>query len=219
MATPVQIEANCANSKKSTGPRTPEGKARSSMNNLRDGFRSQSVLLPGDDPAEYHALLAELLAHFATRDLTQQRAVREMADAEWRLRRTRCQIEARYWAEFENIRTQFPDLSTSALDLKTFDTLHQPGSSYPRFLTYEAKSERQYDRAYRHWVQYQKDTARARSRELTAQVNAIFATPHPEIKLPNRTDEPNPPQGDTEGRPTSRSVQVSAVNVCHRRAS
>ena len=49
--------------------------------------RSQSVLLPGDDPAEYEALLEQLRDHFSPDDPTEDRHVREMADAEWRLRR------------------------------------------------------------------------------------------------------------------------------------
>jgi hypothetical protein len=63
-----------------------------------------------------------------------------MTDAEWRLRRTRRQIEERYWEEFENVRTQFPELSDTKLDLRTFESLHQPASVYLRLLTFEANS-------------------------------------------------------------------------------
>ena len=51
MATAAQIQANQHNAQLSTGPRTAEGKARSAANSTRHGFCSQSVLLPGDDPA------------------------------------------------------------------------------------------------------------------------------------------------------------------------
>jgi len=74
MATAAQISANRANAQRSTGPCTPAGKAVSARNSTRHGFRSQSVLLPGDDPAEYDALLAELREHFDPTDLTEHRS-------------------------------------------------------------------------------------------------------------------------------------------------
>jgi hypothetical protein len=194
MATPAQIQANRANAQKSTGPRTEEGKARSSGNSLRDGFRSQSVLLPSDDPAAYNDLLAELTGHFEPACLTEQRAVREMADAEWRLRRARLRLEEGYLREYENVRTQFPNLTETELDLRAFENLHRPGAAYPRLMTYEAKFERQYDRAYRSWVQYQKDTGRARSHFLEDQVRAAFAAPLPrrDTQAPAAISGPRP---------------------------
>src|SRR5271157_1770458 len=43
MASPQQIAANQANSKKSSGARTPEGRMKSSMNALKHGNRSRKV--------------------------------------------------------------------------------------------------------------------------------------------------------------------------------
>ena len=90
----AQILANQANAQHSTGPATPAGKAASSRNRLNHGFRSSPALLRGDDPAEYEALLTDLSQHFGPTDLTDTRFVREMADAEWRLRRVRSHMES-----------------------------------------------------------------------------------------------------------------------------
>ncbi len=73
--------------------RTPHRRRQrwSALNGLRHSFRSQSVLIPGDDPAQYQDLLDDLTTHFGVKpgDITDPRYVREMADAEWRLRRIR----------------------------------------------------------------------------------------------------------------------------------
>jgi len=57
MATAAQIAANRANAQHSTGPRTPEGKTASSMNALKHGADAASVVIPGEDPAQYDRLV------------------------------------------------------------------------------------------------------------------------------------------------------------------
>src|SRR5262249_17738061 len=50
MATIAQIDANRQNAENSTGPRTPEGKAISSKNALREGFHAKGfIVLPGEE--------------------------------------------------------------------------------------------------------------------------------------------------------------------------
>jgi len=46
---PARADASRCNGKKSAGPKTEEGKARSRFNALKHGMTSQTVLLPGDD--------------------------------------------------------------------------------------------------------------------------------------------------------------------------
>ena len=48
----AQMNANRENAKKSTGPRTPEGKATSSRNSLVHGMTSGKFLPPDGDPEE-----------------------------------------------------------------------------------------------------------------------------------------------------------------------
>ncbi|QOY91027.1 SEC-C metal-binding domain-containing protein [Paludibaculum fermentans] len=177
MATNAQLDANRANALRSTGPRSEEGKARSSRNNLRYGFRSQSVLLPGDDPAEFADLLAELSCHFAVDDLSSARYVREMADAEWRLRRVRLHQELLLCERIAKLSETRPDASPQLLQALAFEALHAE-AAFNRFLTYEAKFERQYERA----CQGLRKLREAASKKAPAQVVEL---------RPNRTVEPN----------------------------
>ena len=58
MATQRQIEANRRNAQKCTGPRTPEGKARSSRNALKTGIDAKSAVLPSESAAKLDELTA-----------------------------------------------------------------------------------------------------------------------------------------------------------------
>ncbi|MBV9155549.1 MAG: hypothetical protein JO097_04760, partial [Acidobacteriaceae bacterium] len=53
MSTHAQIQANRANGQLSTGPKTPEGKAKSSLNAVKTGLTGRTVLLPSDDAEAY----------------------------------------------------------------------------------------------------------------------------------------------------------------------
>jgi hypothetical protein len=72
MASLKQIEANRRNALKSTGPRTPRGKAAVRMNALRHGLRARSLVIPGENPADYHQLCADLEAEWQPQSRTEQ---------------------------------------------------------------------------------------------------------------------------------------------------
>jgi len=85
MATLKQFEANRRNAQKSTGPKTPEGKAACCMNALRHGLRARSVLLPGEDPTEFHQLCNDLESEWHPQSRTEQFYVEQMAVSQWKL--------------------------------------------------------------------------------------------------------------------------------------
>ncbi len=65
MTTPRRLAANRANAQKSTGPRTPEGKARSRRNALKHGAVSRAIVPPALAPFESRADFDELRAALA----------------------------------------------------------------------------------------------------------------------------------------------------------
>ncbi len=87
MATLKQIEANRRNALKSTGPRTPEGKAAVRLNSLQHGLRAQTLILPGENREEFDQLLAGFEAEWQPQSLTAGAYVERMAIAQWKLRR------------------------------------------------------------------------------------------------------------------------------------
>jgi hypothetical protein len=126
MSSAAQFAANQANARLSTGPISENGKAISSHNNLRHGFRSQTVLLPGDDPAAYEALLADLTEYYAPQELIETRFVREMTDADWRLRRLREHLESAITRHMAKLASTYPDASAMELQSLAIEPSAKP---------------------------------------------------------------------------------------------
>ena len=87
MTTNAQIKANRKNAKKSTGPRTEEGKSRISKNALKHGLLARDTVLPGEDPADFDKQLTALEADIQPANSLEFELVRQIADAQWRMRR------------------------------------------------------------------------------------------------------------------------------------
>src|SRR5690349_15718357 len=96
MPTEAQINANRLNAQKSTGPTSPEGKARSSLNALKSGIDAWSHIVPGEDPAELQALTAAFHNHYQPAGPTELSLVDTLVSTEWIQRRLR-RIEAQLW--------------------------------------------------------------------------------------------------------------------------
>jgi hypothetical protein len=87
MSTPAQIAANQKNAQLSTGPVSPEGKAKSSLNAVKTGLTGRTVLLPGDDAAAYEAHVASFFTRYEPTGDEERNLVQSLADTEWRLLR------------------------------------------------------------------------------------------------------------------------------------
>src|SRR3954451_19887777 len=90
MPTIKQIEANRRNAKKSTGPRTLEGKAAARGNALKTGLDAQAeTMLPFEDPAKLEALTRDYYDRFTRATPEQRCLVDDLIYDEWQLRRFR----------------------------------------------------------------------------------------------------------------------------------
>src|ERR1700687_2541118 len=78
---------NRDNAQHSTGPRTPEGKARSAQNALTHGLTSRTAVLPSEDPAAFELHCQKLKDEYQPKTATEVQLVQELADTSWRLNR------------------------------------------------------------------------------------------------------------------------------------
>src|ERR1700687_3085758 len=87
MATEKQIEANRLNAQKSTGPKTPEGRAAVRLNGVRHGLTAETIVLKGESEADFTNLLDSLEAEHDPASPTEEALVVQLAMATWRFRR------------------------------------------------------------------------------------------------------------------------------------
>src|SRR5262249_12206884 len=87
MASIKQIEANRSNALNGTGPRTAEGKARSSRNALTHGLTAQEIVIPGEDVAAYRSFEQQLIDDLQPNGSCELELITRLAATYWRFRR------------------------------------------------------------------------------------------------------------------------------------
>src|SRR5579872_6376060 len=96
MPTLRQIEANRLNAQRSTGPKTDQGKAISSLNNLKHGLRAATVVLPMENKEDFDREYQDLLDHCQPDGPIEHHLVEQMVDYRWKSIRSnevvRCQL-------------------------------------------------------------------------------------------------------------------------------
>jgi hypothetical protein len=126
----VRVAANRANAQLSSGPRSTEGKAISSMNAVKTGLTGRTVLLPSDDAEAYQRHLVAYESEFQPVALRERELVQSLADIQWRLQRIpglEMAIYARGREEFaEKFEEQDPAVRSARIDLETFLQYQKP---------------------------------------------------------------------------------------------
>jgi len=87
MATKKQLAANRRNAQKSTGPKTPGGKAVSSKNSIRHGLLARDVILKDEDQRAFEAMQTALVEELRPLGEIERQLVDRIIGALWRLRR------------------------------------------------------------------------------------------------------------------------------------
>ena len=105
MTSQDQIDANRLNAKKSTGPRTPGGRKRSSHNALKHGLTAEKLVTSGEDAQGLKDRLEALIAEWDPVGASEMLLVQQMAVASWRAERALRTEAANYPANLLNWRT------------------------------------------------------------------------------------------------------------------
>jgi hypothetical protein len=158
MSTSAQILANRENSKLSTGPRTPDGKAASSLNHVVHGLAAVDPVLPHEDRNQFNALLEQYKSEWAPITSHQQFLVAQMAGARWKLDRAE-RIEI---AMFGNLEASD---NPEAMMAKAM-TDKESGAGFDRLQRYRAGLERTYHRCIRELRASQKAQNEANSQQM-----------------------------------------------------
>ncbi len=87
MATEAQVEANRANAQKSTGPRTPEGKAKVAQNAIKHGLFARETVIRGEDEDEFEMFRLLLLRQLTPDSPLEEVLGERVVDLSWRLKR------------------------------------------------------------------------------------------------------------------------------------
>ena len=86
---PERLAANAANAQHSTGPRTPEGRARSSQNARTHGLTARDLVIAPDEREEFEELLSDYQTDVQPQGAAQQSLFDDLVAAAWNLRRIR----------------------------------------------------------------------------------------------------------------------------------
>lgn len=88
MTSEKQIEANRRNALKSTGPQTPEGKAKVAQNAVKHGLLAEHILIRDESQEDFDAFRDAMIEHLAPDGPVEILLVERVVSAAWRLRRT-----------------------------------------------------------------------------------------------------------------------------------
>jgi hypothetical protein len=150
--------ASLANSAKSTGPSTPEGQARSSQNAIRHGILAESIVLDNESADRFSDVLTTLQDELQPATSIESRYVETMALAEWRRLRLLCLEKEQI--TIETRRQEAADLSSLSDEAEgdtevspirytalAFRAMSDESRAQELLNRYEARYDRQYQRA------------------------------------------------------------------------
>ena len=226
MRTEKQLRASRENAKKSTGPRTTEGKARASKNALKHGLMAQDAVIPGEDPAEFDRHLTKLEDTYLPRNYVEKELVRQIGDAMWRMQRLSRIESAVISASIERTRAYQFDFRVDRIkqghegDLQLLGESMLSGTKFLNNLArYDAHLNRRFYRAVELMMKIRTEERKSREAQAALDDSTAYRDPShrnrgvdgsPRFTSP--TAYPEAP-GAPEDRPPTPTAQRKAVDL------
>jgi hypothetical protein len=176
----ARLRANRANAKKSTGPKTPEGKGRSALNATRHGILSQVIHLPEEEMASYSEFTERYVSSLTPIGAVETELANACADLQFRLHRLAAAehnlIAIGHDEQGERWNTGHPE-SHAALTMA--ETLRCSADPLALLTLYESRLHRRFLQTLKQLRDIQADRKLEEQREL-AELAEIAAT-HPQL--------------------------------------
>lgn len=108
----TKTEANRKNALRSTGPRTPQGKAKVSTNAVRHGAYSEALFMLGEREEDFQELKAGMEESLSPVGPLETSMVERLVSLWWRMDRTKTAANQHLWMKTRktlNLRLQYPE--------------------------------------------------------------------------------------------------------------
>jgi hypothetical protein len=198
-----QLVANKKNAQKSTGPKTPEGRAAVRLNGVKHGLTAATLVLPGESESDFESLLDSFESEHNPATPTEEALVRQMAMAQWRL--LRC-----YHIESAFFTLRMDDLQMNVRDAKKLDRFAplavvarcdcDSANLLPKLSAMQARLERSFYKALHELERLRA----ARPQKMENQTQSHDQTPPPN-PVPSPITTEDPMVGQAGSLPTTKS--------------
>jgi hypothetical protein len=182
-----RLAANRANGLKSTGPRTAEGKTRSSLNALRHGITGQVSIMTEEDRAAHDKFCQELIHSLQPEGPLEIQFASSIAEDFWRLQRIRALendiLALGSFSDAADIDVDHPEIHTSLTRAQTF---LDHSKDFERLTLYEQRINRSIEKNRKQLDELQEK--RNRLREQAPSQAANPAAPPQVIENPEKSN-------------------------------
>jgi hypothetical protein len=171
-----KIESARTNGAKSRGAHTKQGRHAFALNAVTHGLTAKTVILQNEPEQEYEAELQSYLHHFRPQDMPEERLVRQLAAAGWRLARY-AGVESglmNHTMDQQTERRSEEDKNISSHErvALAFEFLADNGNALALVNRYQARLQHEYQKILKSLLQMQ--AARAHEVKLPNRANPVF---------------------------------------------